>query len=118
MTTQFSGTISSGGLAKHNPPILHGGAIRYAIAPYENVPSIEGQEHASCPPGPTCFTRWLTAVTVCFAVYCGAAAWNARALPRDVLRAAPYPVRMTQLEYIDPSEGGRPLNLMLIYRTS
>ena len=25
---------------------------------------------------------------------------------------------MTQVEYVDPSEGGRPLNLMLIYRTS
>src|ERR1700722_12237518 len=60
-------------------------------------------------------TRRLTGVTVCLAVYCGAAAWPARVLAQDVLRAAPYPVGMTQLEYIDPSEGGRPLDLMLIY---
>jgi predicted dienelactone hydrolase len=59
--------------------------------------------------------RWLTGVTACFAVYCGAVAWPARALAQDVLRAAPYPVGMTQLEYTDPSEGGRPLDLMLIY---
>ena len=51
-------------------------------------------------------TRWLTGVTVCFAVYCGSAAWPARALAQDVLRAAPYPVGMTQLEYLDPSEAG------------
>jgi hypothetical protein len=37
---------------------------------------------------------------------------------QDVLRAAPYPVGMTQLQYIDPSKGGRPLNLMLIYLIS
>ena len=36
-----------------------------------------------------------------------------RALAEDVLRTALYPVGMTQLEYVDPSDGGRPLNLML-----
>jgi hypothetical protein len=45
-------------------------------------------------------------------------AWPARALAQDVLRAAPHPVGMAQLDYLDPSEGGRPLNLMLIYRMS
>jgi hypothetical protein len=59
---------------------------------------------------------WLTGIAVCFAAYCCAAAWPARALAEDVLRRAPYPVGMTQLEYVDPSEAGRPLGLMLIYR--
>src|ERR1700719_4882913 len=59
--------------------------------------------------------RWLTGVAACFAIYCGSLASPARALAQDVLRRAPYPVGMTQLEYIDPSDGGRPLDLMLIY---
>jgi predicted dienelactone hydrolase len=59
------------------------------------------------------FTRLLTRATVCFGIY--SVAWPARALAQDVLQATPYPVGMTQLEYIDPSEGGRPLDLMLIY---
>jgi hypothetical protein len=63
-------------------------------------------------------TRWLTGIIVCFAVYCGAVSWPARAVAQEALRAAPYPVGMTRLEYIDPSDGGRPLNLMLIYRIS
>jgi predicted dienelactone hydrolase len=54
-------------------------------------------------------TRLLAGVTVCLGIYSGSA------LAQDVLRAAPYPVGMTQLEYVDPAEGGRPLNLMLIY---
>ncbi|WP_197086735.1 hypothetical protein [Bradyrhizobium sp. LTSPM299] len=56
----------------------------------------------------------LSGVTVCLGVYSGSLAGPPRALAQDVLRAAPYPVGMTQLEYIDPSDG-RPLNLMLIY---
>ena len=54
-------------------------------------------------------TRLLAGVTVGFGIYSGSA------LAQDVLRTAPYPVGVTQLEYVDPSEGGRPLNLMLIY---
>jgi hypothetical protein len=38
-----------------------------------------------------------------------------RALAEDVLRTALYPVGVTQLEYVDPSDRGRPLNLMLVY---
>jgi predicted dienelactone hydrolase len=59
--------------------------------------------------------RWLTGVAICFAVYCGLVAWPARTLAEDVPRSALYPVGMTQLEYIDASDGDRPLNLMLIY---
>jgi predicted dienelactone hydrolase len=59
--------------------------------------------------------RWFTRAAVCFAIYCRLAAWPALALAEDALRAAPYPVGMTQLEYVDPAAGGRPLNLMLIY---
>jgi hypothetical protein len=61
------------------------------------------------------FTRLLTRVIACFGVYSSCPAWQGRAQAQDVLQEAPYPVRMTQLEYVDPSEGGRPLNLMLIY---
>ena len=61
-------------------------------------------------------TRWLTGITICFAVCSGVVAWPARAFAEDVMRAAPYPVGMTQLEYLDPSDGGRPLNLR--YRDS
>ena len=60
-------------------------------------------------------TRLLTGVIVCFGICSGFVAWPARALAQDLLPAASYPVGMTQLEYVDPSEGGRPLNLMLIY---
>lgn len=59
--------------------------------------------------------RLLTGVIVCFGTYPGSMAWPVRALAQDVLRAATYPVGMRQLEYIDPSEGGRPLDLMMIY---
>jgi predicted dienelactone hydrolase len=43
------------------------------------------------------------------------AAWLPSALAQDVLPAALYPVGMRQLEFVDPAEGGRPLNLTLIY---
>jgi predicted dienelactone hydrolase len=36
-------------------------------------------------------------------------------LAQDVLPNALYPVGMTQVEYVDPANGGRPLNYMLIY---
>jgi predicted dienelactone hydrolase len=58
--------------------------------------------------------RLLTGVFACLAVYSGCLAWPALALAQDMLRAAPYPVGMTQLEWVEPSDG-RPLNLMLIY---
>jgi predicted dienelactone hydrolase len=61
------------------------------------------------------FTRLLTGVIICIGIYSGCAAPPGRAQAQDVPREAPYPVGMTQLEYVDPSEGGRPLDLMLIY---
>jgi predicted dienelactone hydrolase len=75
----------------------------------------KGQDMRAVRLGRNGLTLLLTGVTVCFGIYSGSVAWPARALAQDVLRAAPYPVGMTQLQYIDPSEGGRPLNLMLIY---
>jgi Platelet-activating factor acetylhydrolase, isoform II len=61
-------------------------------------------------------TRFLARVTVWFAMmYCGVLAWPAYALAQDVLPTALYPVGMTQVEYVDPADGGRPLNYMLIY---
>jgi predicted dienelactone hydrolase len=60
--------------------------------------------------------RFLARVTVWFAMmYCGFLAWPAYALAQDVLPTALYPVGMTQVEYVDPADGGRPLNYMLIY---
>jgi predicted dienelactone hydrolase len=60
-------------------------------------------------------TRLLTGASVSFGIYSGYATWPEHAQAQDVLQDAPYLVGMTQLEYVDPSEGGRPLNLMLIY---
>jgi predicted dienelactone hydrolase len=62
------------------------------------------------------FTRFLTGVTAWLAtVYCGLVAWPAYALAQSVLPTALYPVGMTQVEYVDPADGGRPLNYMVIY---
>lgn len=62
------------------------------------------------------FTRFLAGVTVWFAMmYCGLVAWPAYALAQAVLPTALYPVGMTQVEYVDPADGGRPLDYMLIY---
>ena len=36
-------------------------------------------------------------------------------MAQGALPTALYPVGMTQVEFVDPAEGGRPLNLMLIY---
>jgi predicted dienelactone hydrolase len=64
----------------------------------------------------TSFTRLFPGVALWFAVmYGGLVAWPAFALAQDVLPAALYPVGMTQVEYVDPADGGRPLNFMLIY---
>lgn len=62
------------------------------------------------------FTCRLAGASLFLGICSGCVTWPpARALAQDVLRAAAYPVGMTQLEYSDPSEGGRPLDLMLIY---
>jgi predicted dienelactone hydrolase len=62
------------------------------------------------------FTRFLAGPTVWFAIiYCGLVAWPAYALAQAVLPTAPYPVGMAQVEYVNPADGGRPLNYMLIY---
>jgi predicted dienelactone hydrolase len=62
----------------------------------------------------------LSGLTICFGIFSDSVAWPASALAQDApaqgeLQSAPYPVGVTQLEYVDPSEGGRPLDLMLIY---
>jgi hypothetical protein len=41
--------------------------------------------------------------------------WPASALAQSVLPTTLYPVGMTQVEFVDPSSGGRPLDYMLIY---
>src|SRR5262245_38701194 len=61
-------------------------------------------------------TRFLCGLPVWFALeYCGLVAESAYALAQAVLPTTLYPVGMTQVEYIDPADGGRPLNYMLIY---
>ena len=62
----------------------------------------------------------LSGFTICFGIFSDSVAWSAGALAQDAsargaLRAALYPVGMTQVEFIDPAEGGRPLDFMLIY---
>jgi predicted dienelactone hydrolase len=62
------------------------------------------------------FTRFLAGVTIRSAMmYCGLVASPAYALAQDALPTALYPVGMTQVEYVDPADGGRRLNYMLIY---
>ena len=46
---------------------------------------------------------------------CGPLVWPASVLAQTVLPNAPYAVGATQVEFVDPSGGGRPLNFMLIY---
>jgi predicted dienelactone hydrolase len=46
---------------------------------------------------------------------CGPMVWPASVAAQTLLPTAPYPVGMTQVEYIDPPDGGRPLDFMLIY---
>jgi predicted dienelactone hydrolase len=61
--------------------------------------------------GQSRFTRFFIGAIV----YCGPAACPASALAQAVLPTALYPVGMTQVEFSDPAEGGRPLDYMLIY---
>jgi predicted dienelactone hydrolase len=62
------------------------------------------------------FTRSVIAVTVCFGVKCwGVVAWPASAFAQSILPSVPYPVGMTQVEFVDSADGGRPLDFMLIY---
>ena len=42
-------------------------------------------------------------------------AWPADAFAQSVLPSTPYAVGMTQVEFVDPADGGRPLDFMLIY---
>ena len=56
------------------------------------------------------------AVTVFFGLrFWGVLAWPVNASAQSVLPAAPYLVGMTQIEFVDPAEGGQPLDFMLIY---
>jgi predicted dienelactone hydrolase len=62
------------------------------------------------------FTRFLAGAAAWLAVvWCSLAIWPGHVSAQAVLPAALYPVGMTQVEYVDPSDGGRPLNYMLIY---
>jgi predicted dienelactone hydrolase len=55
-------------------------------------------------------------VSLRFAImYCSLVAWSTYALAQAAPPATVYPVGMTQVEYIDPADGGRPLDYMLIY---
>jgi predicted dienelactone hydrolase len=46
---------------------------------------------------------------------CGLVTWSAYAAEQAVLPSTLYPVGMAQVEYVDPADGGRLLNYMLIY---
>lgn len=61
------------------------------------------------------FARLFTQVTMCLGIMCCGSAWPSSARAEAVLPAALYPVGMRQLEFVDPAEGGRPLNMMIIY---
>ena len=62
------------------------------------------------------FTRSVIAVAVYFGLECwGVLAGPASAFAQSVLPSASYPVGMTQVEFVDSADGGRPLDFMLIY---
>jgi hypothetical protein len=62
------------------------------------------------------FTRFLFSVAIWFVVtHCSLVTWSAYALDQAVLPTTLYPVGMRQVEYVDPADGGRPLDYMLIY---
>jgi len=62
------------------------------------------------------FRRFLCSMPVCFVVtHCSLVTWSAYALDQAVLPTTPYSVGMRQVEYVDPTGGGRPLDYMLIY---
>jgi predicted dienelactone hydrolase len=48
-------------------------------------------------------------------VYLALMLWSTYASAQDVLPTALYSVGVTQVEFIDPTDGGRPLDFMLIY---
>src|SRR5215475_5140151 len=48
-------------------------------------------------------------------MFCALMTWSAYALDEAALPTTAYSVGMTQVEYVDPTDGGRPLNYMLIY---
>ncbi len=58
------------------------------------------------------FTRFLFSVLVWFGIIF---AWPMYASAQSLLPTALYPVGMVMVEYVDPADGGRPLNYMLIY---
>ena len=61
------------------------------------------------------FSQFLANVAICVGIaYCGLAC-HGNALAESILPTTRYPVGMTQLEFVDPADGGRPLNIMLIY---
>jgi predicted dienelactone hydrolase len=48
-------------------------------------------------------------------MFCGLIPWPTYAVDQAALPTTLFPVGMTQVEYVDPADGGRPLNYMLIY---
>jgi predicted dienelactone hydrolase len=60
--------------------------------------------------------RFLPSAIVGFViVWCGLVPWPMSALAQAVLPPTVYPVGMVQVEFIDPADGKRPLDYMLIY---
>jgi predicted dienelactone hydrolase len=62
-----------------------------------------------------CPARFLLCLVLCLGAICYGLVWPASAMAQAALPTALYPVGMTQLEFVDPAEGGRPLDLMMIY---
>jgi predicted dienelactone hydrolase len=59
--------------------------------------------------------RFLASLYGFVITYCGLVTWSAYAGEQAALPTTAYPVGMTQVEYVDPAGGGRPMNYMLIY---
>lgn len=62
------------------------------------------------------FPRFLFSIPVWFVVtHCSLVKWSVYAVDQAMLPATLYPVGITQVEYVDPTGAGRPLDYMLIY---
>jgi predicted dienelactone hydrolase len=59
--------------------------------------------------------RMIKGMVTCVWFYSLTCVWSPQVWAGGDLREGSYPVGMTQLEYFDVLEGGRPLDLMLIY---
>jgi predicted dienelactone hydrolase len=65
--------------------------------------------------GYSAVARVFNCAFVSFGILCWAMLGNLNAVAQTAPPTATYPVGMTQVEFIDPADGGRPLDYLLVY---